>query len=149
SSTPGTPSSWSSTTWTPSPPRTGSSTWAPVGATPADASSPPAPRPRWPRRRAASPPATWPVGSGCPELAYLLPRGDGGAYRSPVHIAEQELDAAVAEDDFTGVVTVDVGDLRAVERAEGFRHRALGAPMTPDKIGRASCRERADVSVVE
>lgn len=49
-----------------------------------------------------------------------------------MHIAEQELDAAVAEDDFTGVVTVDVGDLRAVERAEGFRHRALGAPMTPD-----------------
>lgn len=36
-----------------------------------------------------------------------------------MHIAEQELDAAVAEDDFTGVVTVDVGDLRAVERAEG------------------------------
>ncbi len=41
------------------------------------------------------------------------------------------LDEAVADEKFTGVVTIDVGDQRTFERCEGLRHRALGAPTTP------------------
>lgn len=38
-----------------------------------------------------------------------------------------------------GVVTVDVGDRRVLERCEGFVHRALGVPMTADaRFGIAS-----------
>lgn len=40
------------------------------------------------------------------------------------------LDAAVAESRFSGVVTVDVGGQRVLERCEGFLHRALRVPMT-------------------
>ena len=40
------------------------------------------------------------------------------------------LDAAVTQASFTGVVTVDVGDERRFERAEGFAHRALRVPNT-------------------
>ncbi|MEP6854585.1 MAG: serine hydrolase domain-containing protein [Pedococcus sp.] len=43
----------------------------------------------------------------------------------------QSLDEAVDVEAFTGVVTVDVGDQRVLERSEGFVHRALQAPMTP------------------
>jgi len=42
------------------------------------------------------------------------------------------LDAAVAAGSFTGVVTVDVGGQRTFERCEGFAHRALRVPMTPE-----------------
>lgn len=42
------------------------------------------------------------------------------------------LDAAIAAESFTGVVTVDVAQERILERCEGFAHRALRAPMTPD-----------------
>ncbi|WP_022890177.1 serine hydrolase domain-containing protein [Agromyces italicus] len=38
------------------------------------------------------------------------------------------LDAAVGERSFTGVVTVDVGDRRRLERVEGDAHRALRVP---------------------
>lgn len=40
------------------------------------------------------------------------------------------LEDAVAARSFTGVATVDVADRRTLERCEGFRHRALRAPMT-------------------
>ena len=51
-------------------------------------------------------------------------------------VDEQALDDAQA---FTGVVTVDVGDRRVLERCEGFVHRALGVPMTADaRFGIAS-----------
>jgi CubicO group peptidase (beta-lactamase class C family) len=42
------------------------------------------------------------------------------------------LDEAVAKSAFTGVVTVDVGDRRTLERCEGFVHRGLRVPMTAD-----------------
>lgn len=42
------------------------------------------------------------------------------------------LDAAVAKNGFSGVVTVDVGDERVLARAEGFAHRAHGVPNTVD-----------------
>ena len=41
------------------------------------------------------------------------------------------LDAAVAENAFTGVITIDVGGQRILERCEGFMHRAFGVPMVP------------------
>ena len=54
-------------------------------------------------------------------------------------VDEQALDDAVAAQAFTGVVTVDVGDRRVLERCEGFVHRALGVPMTADaRFGIAS-----------
>ncbi|MBB1511167.1 beta-lactamase family protein [Tessaracoccus sp. MC1627] len=40
------------------------------------------------------------------------------------------LDDAVAKNAFTGVVTIDVGEARVLERCEGFMHRAFGVPMT-------------------
>lgn len=56
-----------------------------------------------------------------------------------MQIDARSLDAAVAKSSFTGVVAVDVADRRVLERCEGFRHRALGAPMTADaRIGIAS-----------
>ncbi|MBK6762038.1 MAG: beta-lactamase family protein [Micrococcales bacterium] len=49
------------------------------------------------------------------------------------------LDDAVAARAFTGVVTVDVANLRVLERAEGFIHRALRVPMaTTARIAVAS-----------
>ncbi len=49
-----------------------------------------------------------------------------------MHVDPTTLDAAVAKHAFTGVATVDVGDRRRLERCEGFLHRALRVPMTPD-----------------
>lgn len=49
-----------------------------------------------------------------------------------MRIDPSSLDDAVAEASFTGVVTIDVGDERVLERSEGYLHRALGVPMTPD-----------------
>ena len=46
-------------------------------------------------------------------------------------IDEAALDVAAEEKSFTGVVTVDVGDERHYERADGYAHRALRAPNTP------------------
>ena len=43
----------------------------------------------------------------------------------------EAVDAAIAEGDFSGVVTVDVGDRRVFARAVGFAHRAHGIPNTP------------------
>ena len=45
-------------------------------------------------------------------------------------IDETAVDAAAAEESFTGVVTVDMGDERRWERADGFAHRALQVPNT-------------------
>ncbi|WP_405218809.1 serine hydrolase domain-containing protein [Agrococcus sp. Ld7] len=42
------------------------------------------------------------------------------------------LDEAVAEQPFSGVIAIDVGDERTLERAEGFLHRGLGVPMRAD-----------------
>jgi len=47
-----------------------------------------------------------------------------------VHVDPRALDEAVAAELFTGVVAVDVGDRRVLERCEGFLHRALRVPMT-------------------
>ncbi len=56
-----------------------------------------------------------------------------------MHVDPRALDDAVAAEAFTGVVTVDVGDARVLERCEGFIHRALRVPMTPTaRIGIAS-----------
>ena len=41
------------------------------------------------------------------------------------------LDDAVATNAFTGVITIDVGDRRVLERCEGFLHRAFSVPMVP------------------
>jgi CubicO group peptidase (beta-lactamase class C family) len=54
-------------------------------------------------------------------------------------ITAEALDAAIAADSFTGVITIDVGDERTLERCEGFAHRALGIPHTPStRISAAS-----------
>lgn len=42
------------------------------------------------------------------------------------------LDEAIKQRPFTGVIAIDVGDDRVLERAEGFLHRALGVPMRAD-----------------
>lgn len=43
----------------------------------------------------------------------------------------ENIDAAAAEDDFSGVVTLDIGDDRVFERAYGWAHRGYGARNTP------------------
>lgn len=47
-----------------------------------------------------------------------------------MEITNEVLDEAAAKRAFSGVVTVDVGDRREVERCYGFAHRALRAPNT-------------------
>jgi CubicO group peptidase (beta-lactamase class C family) len=47
-----------------------------------------------------------------------------------MELTEQVLDEAAAEASFSGIVTVDVGDRREVERCYGFAHRALQVPNT-------------------
>lgn len=47
-----------------------------------------------------------------------------------MHVDKRSIDEAITEGSFTGVITIDVGDVRTLERCEGFIHRALGAPMT-------------------
>lgn len=50
-----------------------------------------------------------------------------------------DVDTAIADADFSGVVAVDVADRRVLERAAGFAHRAHGIPMTIDtRLGLAS-----------
>ena len=49
-----------------------------------------------------------------------------------MHVDQQALDDAVAKRAFSGVVAVDAGDRRTLERCEGFLHRGLGVPMTAD-----------------
>jgi CubicO group peptidase (beta-lactamase class C family) len=46
-------------------------------------------------------------------------------------IDEAAVEVAARKRAFTGVVTVDVGDERRYERADGFAHRALEVPNTP------------------
>lgn len=43
-----------------------------------------------------------------------------------------QLDQAAAQETFSGVVTVDVGEHRTFERCYGFAHRGYEVPMTPD-----------------
>lgn len=43
---------------------------------------------------------------------------------------DDALEAAIAENSFTGVFTIDRGDERLFTRSEGFAHRALRAPIT-------------------
>jgi CubicO group peptidase (beta-lactamase class C family) len=47
-----------------------------------------------------------------------------------MELNEQVLDEAAAKASFSGIVTVDVGDRREVERCYGFAHRALRVPNT-------------------
>jgi CubicO group peptidase (beta-lactamase class C family) len=49
-----------------------------------------------------------------------------------IHLDETALEAAASEKSFSGVVTIDVGDTRVLERCDGFAHRAFRAPMTAD-----------------
>lgn len=49
-----------------------------------------------------------------------------------MHVDRQALDEAVAKRAFTGVVTIDEGERRTLERCEGFLHRAHGVPMIPE-----------------
>lgn len=48
-----------------------------------------------------------------------------------VFLTPEALDAAIDAESFTGVLTIDVGDTRTLERCEGFANRALGVPHTP------------------
>ena len=48
-----------------------------------------------------------------------------------MEITAETLDEAVAKHAFTGVLTVDVGSRRILERSEGFSHRALAVANTP------------------
>ncbi|GAA1679249.1 serine hydrolase domain-containing protein [Microbacterium lacus] len=49
----------------------------------------------------------------------------------PLPLTSEQLDAAIAAESFSGVLTIDVGAERTLERCEGFAHRALGVPHTP------------------
>lgn len=49
-----------------------------------------------------------------------------------IRLNPRTLDDAVAAAAFTGVVTVDVGEERLLERCEGYLHRAHRVPMTAD-----------------
>lgn len=56
-----------------------------------------------------------------------------------IPLSAEALDAAVPAQSFTGVITVDVGDARTLERCEGFANRALAVPNTPStRISAAS-----------
>lgn len=56
-----------------------------------------------------------------------------------IPIAPEVLGTALEEEPFTGVLTIDVGDLRTLERCAGFANRALGIANTPStRIGAAS-----------
>ncbi|WP_402468467.1 serine hydrolase domain-containing protein [Isoptericola aurantiacus] len=50
-----------------------------------------------------------------------------------IDVAELDaaLESAVARNQFSGVITVDVADRRILERAHGYAHRAHGVPNTP------------------
>jgi CubicO group peptidase (beta-lactamase class C family) len=48
-----------------------------------------------------------------------------------VDVDRVALDTAVATSAFSGVITIDVGGQRILERAEGYLHRALRVPMAP------------------
>lgn len=49
----------------------------------------------------------------------------------PLPLTSEQLDAAIAAESFSGVLTIDVGAERTLERCEGFAHRAIGVPHTP------------------
>lgn len=49
-----------------------------------------------------------------------------------MHIDTEALDRAINENDFSGVIAVDVADERTLERCEGYLHRGHRVPMTPD-----------------
>ncbi|HWM16406.1 MAG TPA: serine hydrolase domain-containing protein [Microbacterium sp.] len=56
-----------------------------------------------------------------------------------IPITPEALDGAIEAESFTGVLTVDVGDRRTLERCEGFANRALGVRNTPStRISAAS-----------
>src|SRR6187431_672243 len=56
-----------------------------------------------------------------------------------IPITAEALDAAIEAESFTGVLTIDVGDTRTLERCEGFANRALRVPNTPStRISAAS-----------
>lgn len=48
-----------------------------------------------------------------------------------MQVPTEAIDEAVDQQSFSGVVAVDVADRRVFERATGFAHRALCAPMSP------------------
>lgn len=48
------------------------------------------------------------------------------------HLDAEALEAAIAKQPFTGVIAVDEGDERTLERAEGWMHRAFRVPMRAD-----------------
>ncbi|WP_243074152.1 serine hydrolase [Microbacterium sp. SS28] len=48
-----------------------------------------------------------------------------------IRITPEALDAAIEAQSFTGVLTIDIGDERELERCEGFANRALGVVNTP------------------
>ena len=49
-----------------------------------------------------------------------------------MEVDQSRLDEAIARRPFTGVIAIDVGEQRVLERAEGFLHRAHGVPMRAD-----------------
>lgn len=48
-----------------------------------------------------------------------------------IPLSREALDTAVEAESFTGVITIDVGDERTLERCEGYAHRALAIRNTP------------------
>lgn len=56
-----------------------------------------------------------------------------------IPISTEALDKAIGAESFSGVLTIDVGDTRTLERCEGFANRALGIANTPQtRISAAS-----------
>jgi len=74
-----------------------------------------------------------------PGLDNRIGPGFGNSGGMDIPITPEALDAAVEAESFTGVLTIDVGGERVLERCEGFAHRALGVLNTPStRISAAS-----------
>jgi CubicO group peptidase (beta-lactamase class C family) len=65
-----------------------------------------------------------------------------------IPITSEALDAALSAKSFTGVLTIDVGDARVLERCEGFANRALGIPNTPNTRIAAASGNKAFTALV-
>ena len=59
-----------------------------------------------------------------------------------MQIDEQALDAVAAASGFTGVVAIDAGDERVLERCYGFAHRGLAVPNTAGTRFALACGSR-------
>ena len=60
-----------------------------------------------------------------------------------IPLTPEALDAAVDAEKFTGVITIDVGTTRTLERCEGFANRALGVTHTRAPASRPRAATKA------